>query len=55
MSILERVLPMADIPTIFQEIIGRTLENCTPAWLDDIIVVTRRYRRESMRKNCSTC
>ena len=32
---------IADIPTIFQEKIDRTLEYCTPAWLDDIIVVTR--------------
>ena len=29
---------LADIPTIFQEKIDRTLEYCTPAWLDDIIV-----------------
>ena len=26
---------LADIPTIFQEKIDRTLEYCTPAWLDD--------------------
>ena len=32
---------LADIPTIFQEKIDRTLEYCTPAWLDDIIIVTR--------------
>ena len=32
---------LADIPTIFQEKIDRTLEYCTPACLDDIIVVTR--------------
>ena len=32
---------LADIPTLFQEKIDRTLEYCTPAWLDDIIVVTR--------------
>ena len=31
---------LADIPTIFEEKIDRTLEHCTPAWLDDIIVVT---------------
>ena len=35
---------LADIPTIFQEKIDRTLEYCTPAWLDDIIVVTRALR-----------
>ena len=32
---------LAGIPKIFQEKIDRTLEYCTPAWLDDIIVVTR--------------
>ena len=32
---------LAYIPTIFHEEIDRTLEYCTPAWLDDIIVVTR--------------
>ena len=32
---------LADISTIFQEKIDRTLEYCTPAWLDDIVVVTR--------------
>ena len=32
---------LTDISTIFQENIDRTLEYCTPAWLDDIIVVTR--------------
>ena len=37
---------LADIPTIFQEKIDRTLEYCTPAWLDDIIVVTRGERNE---------
>ena len=33
-------LGLADIPTIFQEKIDRTLEYCTPAWFDDIIIVT---------------
>ena len=37
---------MADIASIFQEKSDRTLENCTPAWLDDIIVVTRRNEEE---------
>ena len=32
---------LADIPTIFQEKIDRTLGYCTPAWPDDIILVTR--------------
>ena len=31
---------LADIPTIFQERIERTLEFKLPAWLDDIIIVT---------------
>ena len=43
---------LADIPTIFQENIDRTLEYCTPAWLDDIIVVTRGDRKDNER-NCS--
>ena len=41
---------LADIPTIFQEKIDRTLEYCTPAWLDDIIVVTRGDRKENEKK-----
>ena len=32
---------MADIPTIFQERINKTLEFKHPAWLDDIIIVTK--------------
>ena len=32
---------LADIPTIFQERIDRTLEFKHPAWLDDIIIVTK--------------
>ena len=41
---------LADIPTIFQEKIDRTLEYSTPAWLDDIIVVTRGDREEHEKK-----
>ena len=41
---------LADIPTIFQEKIDRTLEYCTPAWLDDIIVVTRGSRQDHEKK-----
>ena len=41
---------LADIPTIFQEKINRTLEYSTPAWLDDIIVVTRGDRKEHEKK-----
>ena len=41
---------LADIPTIFQEKIDRTLEYSTPAWLDHIIVVTRGDRTEHEKK-----
>ena len=41
---------LADIPTIFQEKIARTLEYCTPAWLDDIIVVTRESKQDHEKK-----
>ena len=41
---------LADIPTIFQEKIDRTLEYCTPAWLDDIIIVTRGDRKDHEKK-----
>ena len=32
---------LADIPTIFQEKIDKTMENKHPVWLDDILVVTK--------------
>ena len=32
---------LADIPTIFQERIDKTLELKHSAWLDDIIIVTK--------------
>ena len=41
---------LADIATIFQEKIDRTLEYCTPAWLDDIKVVTRGNREDHEKK-----
>ena len=41
---------LADIPTIFQEKIDRTLEYSTPAWLDDIITVTRGSKQEHEKK-----
>ena len=41
---------LADIPTIVQEKIDRTLEYCTPARLDDIIVVTRGDRKDHEKK-----
>ena len=37
---------VADITTVFQEKIDRASEYSTPAWLDDIIVVTRGDRKE---------
>ena len=40
----------ADIPTIFQEKIDRTLGYCTPAWLDDIIIVTRGNKQDHEKK-----
>ena len=40
----------ADIPTIFQEKIDRTLGHQTPVWLDDIIIVTRGTKKEHTRK-----
>ena len=41
---------LADISTIFQEKIDRTLEYSTPAWLDDIVVVTRGNKQEQGKK-----
>ena len=41
---------LADIPKTFQEKIDRTLEYCTPAWLDDIIVVTRGDQKDHEKK-----
>ena len=37
---------LADIPTIFQEHIDRVLEHKHPAWLDDIIIVTKGTREQ---------
>ena len=50
LQIKKRFYGLADIPTIFQEKIDRTLEYSTPAWLDDIIVVTRGSRKEHEKK-----
>ena len=53
---LYRLLPFpqgsqrADKPTIFQEKIDQTLENKHPAWLDDIIVVTKGSKEEHMKE-----
>ena len=41
---------LADIPTIFQEKIDRTLEYSTQAWLDDIIIVTPGSKQEHEKK-----
>ena len=41
---------LADIPTIFQEKIVQTLENKHPAWLDDVIVVTKGPKEEHMKE-----
>ena len=41
---------LADIPTIFREKIVQTLENKHPAWLDDIIVVTKGSKEEHMKE-----
>ena len=39
---------LADIRTIFQEKIDQTLENKFPAWLDDIIVVTKGSKQKRL-------
>ena len=41
---------LADIPTIFQEKIDQTLENKHPAWLDDIIIVTKRPKEQHKKE-----
>ena len=46
----KKIYGLADILTIFQEKIYRTLEYCIPAWLDDIIVVTRGDRKDHEKK-----
>ena len=46
----KRFYGLADIPKIFQEKIDRTLGYCTPAWLDDIIIVTRGNKQDHEKK-----
>ena len=46
----KRFYGLADIPTIFQGTIDRTLGYCTPAWLDDIIIVTRGSKQDHEEK-----
>ena len=41
---------LADIPTIFQEQNDQTLENKHPAWLDDVIVVTKGSKQKHMEE-----
>ena len=41
---------LADIPTIFQEKIDQTMENKHPAWLDDILVVTKGTKEQHKRE-----
>ena len=41
---------LADIPTIFQEKIDQTLENKHPAWLDDILIVTKGTKEQHKRE-----
>ena len=48
--IKKRFCGLADIPTLFQEKIDRTLGYSSPAWLDDIIIVTRGSTREHEKK-----
>ena len=38
------------IPTIFQEKIDQTLENKHPAWLDDIIIVTKESKEQHKKE-----
>ena len=47
---LKRFYGLADIPPIFQEKIDQTLENKHPAWLDDIIVVTKGSKEQHRKK-----
>ena len=41
---------LADIPTIFQAKIDQTLEDKHPAWLDDIIVVTKGSKEQHKKE-----
>ena len=41
---------LADIPTIFHEKIDQPLENKHPAWLDDIIVVTKGSKEQHKKE-----
>ena len=41
---------LADIPTIFQEKIDQTLQKKHPAWLDDILVVTKSSKEQHRKE-----
>ena len=54
---LNGIYGLADIPTIFQDRIDKTVEHKHPAWLDDILIATKGdvkdYQakvRETMKK-----
>ena len=47
---LEGFYGLADIPTIVKEKIVQTPENKHPAWLDDIIVVTKGSKEEHLKE-----
>ena len=47
---LKSLCGLADIPTFFQQKIDQTLEYKHPAWLDDIIVVTKGSKQKHMEK-----
>ena len=49
-SFLKGFYGLADIPTIFQGKIDQTLENKHPAWLDDILVVTKGTKEQHKRE-----
>ena len=46
----KRFYGLANIRTIFQEKIDPTLGYCTPAWLEDIIIVTRGHKQDHEKK-----
>ena len=50
-SFLKRFYGLADIPTIFQERIDKTLEFKHLAWLDDILTVTKGSKEKTKRRS----
>ena len=44
---------LVGLPTVFHKKLNRTLGDSTPAWLDDVIVVTRESKQDH-EKNYST-